>query len=91
MPERYNFVTDNLGDRAKAIEAIAELNEFANNVMLHEFERYDRKPGYFITGQSIEVDSNAGCYELIAMCQAHELAAVFINGPSEMGIIKSSV
>lgn len=103
MPERYNFVTENIDDFKKAIALVGELGEFCNNVMVHEFKRIgislqDGKAvdtstrSYFITGQSIEVDSNAGCIELRTLLQGEGVAAVFINHPSEHGaILKNAI
>lgn len=87
MPERYNFVTENFEDRKKGISIVNELQEFANHVLLHEFNRYGGGVGYFISGQSVEVDSNAGCIELTTCLQVAGIAAVFINDPAEYGVI----
>lgn len=98
MSERYNFVTENIDDFKKASALVGELGEFCNNVMVHEFKRIgisleDGKAvdtstrSYFITGQSVEVDSNAGCYELRSHLEEAKIAAVFINCPTETGTI----
>lgn len=85
--ERYNFVTENFDDRKKGIEIVEELNEFAEHVLLHEFTRIGGGQSYFISGQSIEEDSNAGCWELRNCLQSHEIAGVFINHPAQYGAI----
>jgi hypothetical protein len=85
--ERYNFATECFDDRDKGIRIVAEMEEFAEHVHLHEFTRIGGQVSYFITGQSIEVDSNAGCWQLRSCMQSHETAAVFINDPFNHGII----
>jgi len=96
MPERYNFVTENIDDLRKAQAIANELSAFCNNVHVHEFKRWvgklvnqkyqdDGSVSYFITGQSVEVDSNAGCYELRGCLEEAGIAAVFINCPTEAG------
>lgn len=87
MPERYNFITENFDDRKKGVEIVDELHEFAEHVLLHEFTRIGGGQSYFISGQSIEEDSNAGCWELRNCLQSHGIAGVFINDPHEYGVI----
>lgn len=98
MPERYNFVTENIDDFKKATAVVGQLGDFCINVMVHRFERIGARMvddkcektvsvSYFITGQSIEIDSNAGCFELRNCLQDANVAAVFINDPTQTGAI----
>lgn len=98
MPERYNFVTENIDDLRKAKAVAMELNEFCINVHVHEFKLFGGKlyhdkyvdngsVSYFITAQSIEEDSNAGCYRLRGCLEEAGISAVFINCPTEAGTI----
>lgn len=98
MPERYNFVTENIDDFKVATAIVGQLGDFCGNVMVHRFERIgSRLVGgkceetvnfyYFISGQSIEVDSNMGCDELRTCLQEAGVVAVFINGPTETGAV----
>lgn len=87
MPERYNFVTENIDELEKAIAIAGDLGEFSENVIVNKYLRYDRRLAYFITGQSIEIDSNCGPIELRSLLEGERIAAVFINHPSETGTI----
>ena len=87
MPERYNFITENIDDHAKAAELLVDLKEFCDQVRLHEFDRIGGGKGYFIAGQSIEEDSNAAPLDLRLCLEGMAVAAVFINDPTEIGAI----
>lgn len=51
MPERYNFVTENIDDFKKATALVGELGEFCNNVMVHEFKRIGMSILELLTGK----------------------------------------
>lgn len=97
--ERYNFVTDNIDDLEKVSELVSLLQDICTVVFIQSYKIISVKlvegvlvktytTRYFISGQSLEVDSNCGCIELRNILNDEGVAAVFINGPTETGVIK---
>ena len=86
MPERYNFVTENIDDFERATRLYEELSSFCENLTFR-FTRWGGQESFFISGQAIEEDSNVAPLELKTVFGEIEIAVVFINDPCEIGSV----
>lgn len=79
MPERFNFITSNIEDLAKAQQLMEDAGEFAQCLTLNHYVGYDLVDRYFISGQAIEVDSNAAPLELRLCFENEDITVAFVN------------
>lgn len=79
MPERFNFVTSNMEDLAKAQDLMNDAEAFAICLTLNKYQGFDGVERYFISGQAIEVDSNAAPLDLRLCFENEGVVVAWLN------------
>lgn len=89
MPERFNFVTSNMEDLAKAEDLMIDAEAFAVCLTLNKYQGFDGTERYFISGQAIEEDSNAAPLDLRICFETEGVTVAWLND-GDVGRIPST-